>query len=167
MASHTPAEQQSITAYLESEYKKYLAAQDRGDVAGVEAFMSPSCWQISRQDPAWNLKDRADIMRILTSMGLGSGSNGRKPGTVDIRALTPEEKGTVPQTDKEKAALEGWEGLHVVLEDADPDGLLVKVNYYWRQEDGIWVQCLHDLLWVGPKNAGSGNDIGAAVFGKK
>ncbi|MCJ1388895.1 hypothetical protein MMC18_001746 [Xylographa bjoerkii] len=167
MASVPSATKEDITSTLQSEYLAYLAAQDRRDVSAVEACMSPSCWQLARQDPSWNLGSRAEIMQILTNLGTFTASTEeRVRGKVDMRALTLEERETLPETERERAEREGWEGLRVVLEDADPKGRRVVVNYYWRGEGGWWVQCLHDLLWVGPREEG-GEDVGEAVFGRK
>lgn len=161
-ASSTP---EGVTETLKSEYQLYLAARERNDDAAVEAFMSPSCWQISRQNPAWNLSNRSEIMRILASMRKADDvTDEREKGTVEMRALTLEERDTLPDTEKEKALREGWEGLRVDL--VDPDRV-VKVNYYWRKEEGRWVQCLHDLLWVGPRDGSAQDDVVASVFAQK
>lgn len=84
-----------------------------------------------------------------------------------MRELTPEEKGSLPDVEKEQARKEGWEGLRVSLEDKDEKGRRVEVVYWWRVEEGRWVQCFHDLLWVGPRESGAENNVGGAVFGRK
>jgi hypothetical protein len=158
-----------ITEILTKEYMLYLAAQDRGDMTAVEGFMSPSCWQLARQDPSWNLASRVDIMKILNSTRDPNAAP-RERGKVDIRAPTKEERDTLSDSEKERASLEGWEALRVDLEDADPAGRLVKVIYYFRKEHGRWVHCLHDLIFVGPRSGGRGDDtkgMGAEIFGKK
>jgi len=168
MESKATASQEDATEVLIEEYQIYKDAQDRRDAQAVEACMSPSCFQIARQNPSWNLGSRAEIMRILTGMGMfTAGLKDRAPGTVTMRALTQDEKDTLPPAEKERATREAWQGLRVVLEDAEPDGRVVEVNYYWRKEEWRWVQCLHDLLWVGPKIATAENDVGDTVFGHR
>ena len=168
MSSNTTSSK-DITEILTKEYMLYLAAQDRGDMTAVEGFMSPSCWQLARQDPSWNLASRVDIMKILNSTRDPNAAP-RERGKVDIRAPTKEERDTLSDSEKERASLEGWEALRVDLEDADPAGRLVKVIYYFRKEHGRWVHCLHDLIFVGPRSGGRGDDakgMGAEIFGKK
>ena len=168
MSSNTTSSK-DITELLTKEYMLYLAAQDRGDMTAVEGFMSPSCWQLARQDPSWNLASRVDIMKILNSTRDPNAAP-RERGKVDIRAPTKEERDTLSDSEKERASLEGWEALRVDLEDADPAGRLVKVIYYFRKEHGRWVHCLHDLIFVGPRSGGRGDDakgMGAEIFGKK
>jgi hypothetical protein len=167
--SFTTPSNEDITGILTKEYMLYLAAQDRGDMTAVEGFMSPSCWQLARQDPSWNLASREDIMKILNSTRVPNAAP-QERGKVDIRAPTKEERDTLPHSETENASREGWEGLRVDLEDADPAGRLVKVIYYFRKEHGRWVHCLHDLIFVGPRSGGTGDDtkgMGAEIFGKK
>lgn len=105
-------------------------------------------------------------MKILASTRkLDNKAKENVRGKVEMRALTSEEKDTLPAELKKQAEEEGWEGLNVLLEDANPDGRVVKVNYYWRLEGGRWVQCLHDLLWVGPRKEGTINNT-ASIFGQ-
>ncbi|MCJ1322069.1 hypothetical protein MMC15_007414 [Xylographa vitiligo] len=152
---------------LKASYLTYLSAQDYSDIPSVEAHLSPSCSQIARQNPAWNLSNRAEIMQALTRSGAFAARTAeRARGKVEMRALTPEERATLPEGERERAEREGWEGMRVVLEDAELTGRRVVVNYYWRREEGRWVQCLHDLLWVGPRAEG-GEDVGEVVFGRK
>ncbi|MCJ1432330.1 hypothetical protein MMC27_001686 [Xylographa pallens] len=158
---------EALLPILQSAYLAYLAAQDRADIHAVEAHLSPSCSQIARQNPAWNLSSRAEIMQALTRSGAFTArTTERVRGTVDMRALTPEERATLPEGETLRAESEGWEGMRVVLEDAELTGRRVVVNYYWRWEGGRWVQCLHDLLWVGPRVEGE-EDVGEVVFGRK
>ncbi|KAF5556435.1 hypothetical protein FPHYL_7936 [Fusarium phyllophilum] len=53
---------------------------------------------------------------------------------------------------REKAEVEKWEGLRVNMwtEDNKGRGILVKVQYWWREEDGAWKQILHDIMFLGP-----------------
>ncbi|KAF9527577.1 hypothetical protein CPB83DRAFT_856038 [Crepidotus variabilis] len=167
-ASDTSLLQEDTIETLKKEYNLYLAAQYSQDAAMVESFMSPSCWQLARQNSSWNLASRDVIMGILTGLWKMDDASKKNPrGKVEMRALTAAEKETIPEAQKGQARKEAWEGLNVLLEDPDPDGRVVRVNYYWRKEEGRWVQCFHDLLWVGSKNPDKENDVGAAVFEKK
>jgi hypothetical protein len=168
MSSNTTSSK-DIIEILTKEYMLYLAAQDRSDMTAVEGFMSPTCWQLARQGPSWNLASRSDIMKIL-NLTKDPKAAPQERGKVNIRAPTKEERNTLPDSEKERASLEGWEALRVDLEDADPAGRLVKVIYYFRKEHGRWVHCLHDLIFVGPRSGGTGDDtkgMGAEIFGKK
>lgn len=90
-------------------------------------------------------------------------------GVDDITApigLTVEELERIAKQEK-------WIGMRVDLwnEGGDEGGLLVKVQYWWRQEkvpdseqiiDGApelgWRQCLHDIMYLGPKDGTEGGD---------
>lgn len=164
-STQPPTGSNEIIEILKEEYTKYLAAQDRRDTAAVESFMSPTCRQLARQNSAWNLASRAEIMKILSATSkLDGEAEERIRGKVEMRALTQEERDTLPEDEKEEAAKEGWEGMRVLLEDAGPDGRRVEVNYYWRKEEGQWLQCFHDLLFVGPKDPDAVNDFAAKAF---
>lgn len=155
----------TTTETLKKEYQLYLDASFNNDIAAIQSFMSPSCWQLARQNPAWNLANRDEIMNILISMRNTDENPGDKlRGNVEIRALTQDERETIPEDQKAQSLMEGWEGLHVMLESPDTNGMRVEVIYYWRIEKGKWVQCFHDLLWLGPMEAGAENDIGASIF---
>ncbi|KAH8724918.1 hypothetical protein GQ44DRAFT_682411 [Phaeosphaeriaceae sp. PMI808] len=68
---------------------------------------------------------------------------------------------------------ESWVGMRVDLWDKGPSskGLLVKVQYWWRKEtiesgeemdgdaEGLgWRQCLHDIMYLGPKDGSEGSE---------
>lgn len=40
---------------------------------------------------------------------------------------------------------EGLDGL------GNKKGLLVKVRYWWGQENGVWLQTLHVITYLGPR----------------
>jgi hypothetical protein len=165
--TNSPINEESILETLKQEYLFYLTAQDRHDIAAVEACMSPSCFQIARQDLRWNLPDRDAIMHILTftrNLDDSSEESERERGRVEMRALTSEEKDTLPEELDRRKEEEGWVGMYVELEDKDENGRVVRVRYWWKLEEGRWVQCLHDLLWVGSRRDGGVNDV-AAIFG--
>lgn len=74
----------------------------------------------------------------------------------------------------EQARQEWWIGMRVDLWDegaASDDSLLVKVQYWWREEaiapgdelegdvEGFgWRQCLHDIMYLGPKDGTEGEE---------
>ncbi len=78
---------------------------------------------------------------------------------------------------KSKAVQEKWIGMRVNLwEEGVEQGLLVKVQYWWRLEEILghkrirgelpgtgWRQCLHDIIFLGPKN-GTENEDGLDVL---
>lgn len=47
--------------------------------------------------------------------------------------------------------------MRVDLWDSDPKALLVKVQYWWRVEGGEWLQILHDILYIGPRDGTEGS----------
>lgn len=80
--------------------------------------------------------------------------------------------GVTPGELKEKAEQEHWIGMRVDLWDEGGAGtLLVKVQYWWRLEaasneerklgvdqNRVWKQCLHDIMFLGPKDGTEGQD---------
>jgi hypothetical protein len=94
-------------------------------------------------------------------------------GKYTIRALHPTEFefGTAditkyinfsPEELERKARDEGWVGMRVDLWDEEEGGMLVKVKYWWREEEGedkegkAWMQCLHDIMHLGPRDGTEG-----------
>jgi hypothetical protein len=61
---------------------------------------------------------------------------------------------------KQKAEKEGWVGARVDLWfDVSHDrGALVKVKYWWRKEGDEWLQILHDIMYMGPRDGTEGTD---------
>jgi hypothetical protein len=75
---------------------------------------------------------------------------------------------------KQKAVQEGWVGMRVDLwnQGENEKGLLVKVQHWWRLEEEIsgdgramdesesrgWRQCLHDIMYLGPKDGTEGDE---------
>ena len=111
-----------------------------------------------------------------------SGTNRKRRGVYTIRALQPSEfefgtdditapVGLTVEELKYLAEQEKWIGLRVDLwdEGGDEEGLLVKVQYWWRLEEVphnermvceaqglVWRQCLHDIMYLGPKDGTEG-----------
>jgi hypothetical protein len=67
-----------------------------------------------------------------------------------------------PSQLQRQAEDEDWMGMRVDLWDEGEDGLLVKVQYWWREEDEegskVLRQCLHDIVYLGPKDGTEGSD---------
>lgn len=71
---------------------------------------------------------------------------------------------------EKKAEEEEWVGMRVDLwNEGEGGGLLVKVQYWWRLENVAssiredkedqgqdWTQCLHDIMYLGPKDGTQG-----------
>jgi hypothetical protein len=76
---------------------------------------------------------------------------------------------------KSKAVHEKWIGMRVNMWDEGGGDLLVKVQYWWRLEGNAkreqggdlpvtsWRQCLHDIMFLGPKN-GTENEEGLEIL---
>lgn len=167
-----------LSAHLKSLYAEYRTR----DIEAKKSFFSPSCIQICRSIPSYAARDRDTIVRYLqeaadSGNGLATSTDDAKTGYYTIRPLrdnefefatddvvSPAGFNSVDEV-KEKATKEGWAGMRVDLwsnKGIDADGrdqdLLVKVQYWWRQENGKWVQILHDILYVGPRDGTEGNE---------
>jgi len=65
---------------------------------------------------------------------------------------------------KHKVDDESWVGMRVDMwEDEGEDagklqGLAVKVQYWWRKEGDVWLQILHDIMYIGPRDGSEGQD---------
>jgi hypothetical protein len=103
-------------------------------------------------------------------------------GTYTFRPLLPHEHkfgdesatsaiNFTPSQLLQKSKDEGWVGMRVDIWDMDveEDGLLVKVQYWWREEavrpgeemEGDvggrgWRQCLHDIMYIGARDGTEG-----------
>jgi hypothetical protein len=68
--------------------------------------------------------------------------------------------GTTALELKERAEKEGWVGTRVDLwfDVGYQKGALVKVKYWWRREGNEWVQILHDIMYMGPRDGTEGTD---------
>lgn len=68
------------------------------------------------------------------------------------------------------AQVQGWVGMRVDLwdddggpggeEEEEAGGIMVKVQYWWRREgdDGQWLQILHDIMYLGPRDGTEGSE---------
>jgi hypothetical protein len=89
---------------------------------------------------------------------------------------TPEATSAIhltPSQLHQQADAEEWVGMRVDLWDEGDmnEGLLVKVQYWWRNEEVIageemvddvegkgWRQCLHDIMYLGPRDGTEGKE---------
>lgn len=173
MISHAP----SVHEHLKSLYAEY---RHTGDIDDKGRFFSPHCLQICRPTPSFCANDRQTIISYLhqvadkTLVFEGDGEDSKGKGTpgkslYTIRPLNSQETvdfatddiaahvGIASTTLRSRAEAEGWQGLRVDLWDSDPNALLVKVQYWWRVEDGEWLQILHDILYIGPRDGTEGS----------
>ncbi|KAK1487228.1 hypothetical protein CCUS01_03572 [Colletotrichum cuscutae] len=170
-----------LVNHLKAIYASYRHTEDI-DAKGI--FFSPSCYQICRPNPSFAAHNRETIVRYLHEYAPqdengASGSSGKpaKKGYYTIRPLEKEEFefGADEQTApagfssasevEQKARREGWVGLRVDLWDESPghgtdrrEDLLVKVQYWWRREEGNWMQIFHDIMYMGPRDGSEGVD---------
>ena len=166
----TEAHRKSILIMAtEADLKKlYAAYRHTSDIDEKGQFFSPSCIQICRTQPAYAATNRETIVRYLHE----SASDAPKPkGCYTIRPLRADEfefstdetvKAAGFETArqlKEKAESEGWVGMRVDLWSGDiPEGMLVKVQYWWKKEAGTWMQILHDIMYLGPRDGTEGTE---------
>lgn len=66
---------------------------------------------------------------------------------------------------KRIAKADGWVGLRVDLWDdegvdelGNKKGILVKVQYWWREENDEWLQILHDIMYLGTRDGTEGSE---------
>ncbi|KAH7313778.1 hypothetical protein B0I35DRAFT_410731 [Stachybotrys elegans] len=172
MTTETESE---VHAHLREIYATYWSTPSPEE---KKAFFSPSCRQICRSDPSYAARDRDAIVAYLHEAGdkfkhLISDSPTHK-GIFTMRPLTEEERRdfgseeylgpagfTSVEEVREQAAREGWVGMRVDLWDDDgrDTGMMVKVQYWWRREDGVWLQILHDILSIGSVDGSQGKMV--------
>jgi len=173
MAPHAP----SVHEHLKSLYAEY---RHTGDIDKKGRFFSPHCLQICRPTPSFCANDRQTIINYLhqvadKTLAFDSDVEDSKdkvtPGKslYTIRPLNSEETvdfatddivapvGITSTALRYRAKVEEWQGMRVDMWDSDLRALLVKVQYWWRVEDGEWVQILHDILYIGPRDGTEGS----------
>jgi hypothetical protein len=164
-------------------------------------FFSPTCMQVCRPVPSYAATTREQIVQYLKDARKGnitniddasssfelSTSEGTRAGPKNlytIRPLCPAEfefgtpavtshVGLTPSELAQRAKDENWVGMRVDLwtEGSASEGLLVKVQYWWREEtvapgeevDGDekskgWRQCFHDIMYLGPRDGAEGKE---------
>lgn len=169
MSSSFPTE---ITNHLKA---LYLAYRSTPDIDAKGLFFSAECMQICRPNPAYAATNRETIVRYVREASEG-GVDGESLGTKEGFSIRPlrhdefyfggDEAVTAPvgltiSELKDKAKNEGWVGMRVDLwfydeHHPEKDGLLVKVQYWWRKEGESWIQILHDIMYMGPLDGTQG-----------
>lgn len=157
-------------------------------------FFSPQCLQICRPTPSYAATSREEIVQYLREaqngnvplstdgdiIGALKGEDSPRRSVYTIRPLqnievefgtnvTTTPIGKTVEELKDMAKLENWVGMRVDLwdEGAADEGLLVKVQYWWRLEQVCgseqvteihreWRQCLHDILYIGSRDGTEG-----------
>ncbi|KAL6909282.1 hypothetical protein GGI43DRAFT_429866 [Trichoderma evansii] len=161
----------------------YAAYRHTSDIGLKGNFFSSTCFQICRPRPSFAARDRETIVRYLYESAGQDPNNSSstteainkqpKKSYYTIRPLREDEfefstdehvkpAGFVAAEDvKQKAKAEGWVGMRVDLWDEEGDeggeGFLVKVQYWWRKEEQGWIQILHDIMYIGPRDGTEGS----------
>lgn len=173
MTSHAP----NFHEHLKSLYAEYRHTADIDDKG---RFFSPHCLQICRPTPSFCANDRQTIISYLHQVAdktlafdgdgedsKGKGTPGKSPYT--IRPLNSQEAvdfatddivapaGTTSAALRSRADAEEWQRMRVDVWDSHPKALLVKVQYWWRVKGGEWLQILHDILYIGPRDGTEGS----------
>jgi hypothetical protein len=161
-----------VTDQIKSRYTAYYHAADP-DAKGL--FYSADCMQICRPNPSYAAKDAATIVRYLqesrkNGQSMNNASDGSETGAT-IRPLRDDEFvfesdevvapiGKTSAELRQKAEKEGWVGNRVDLWSSVPGGseFLCKVQYWWRKEGDDWVQILHDIMYLGPRDGSEGTE---------
>jgi hypothetical protein len=173
----------------------YHAYRHTPDIDAKGLFFSPTCIQICDPIPSYAATTRAQIVQYLKDAEKGNvpapASSSEQPkkmtarGNYTIRPLRPDEHvfSDVSAINLTHAQLlqrsqdEGWVGMRVDLwgMDQEEGGMLVKVRYWWREEevrdgeelDGDvagrgWRQCGHHIVYLGKKDGTEGEEAGEA-----
>lgn len=169
-----------LTSHLKQLYAAY---RHTSDISLKGNFFSPTCIQICRPRPSFAACDRETIVRYLqeaagqdhdtTSSTTEAINKQPKKSYYTIRPLREDEFefGTDEQVKpagfaaaddvKQKAKAEGWVGMRVDLWDEEGEdgneGLLVKVQYWWRKEEQGWIQISHDIMYIGSRDGTEGS----------
>ncbi|KAK3343691.1 hypothetical protein B0T25DRAFT_521793 [Lasiosphaeria hispida] len=161
-----------VTDHLKSLYATYRKTADI-DAKGL--FYAPDIIQICGPLPSYWATDAPTIVRYVREAlgGQSDGGDVNVKGEMDgctIRPLTEDEfffesdevtapTGFTAAQLKQRAEAEGWVGMRVDLwVDADKEGMLVKVKYWWKKQGEGWVQALHDITYMGPRDGTEGTD---------
>ncbi|KAF4448075.1 hypothetical protein F53441_8467 [Fusarium austroafricanum] len=186
-----PVNESPLHEDLQSLYHEY---RKTNDIDSKAFFFSPECRQICRADPSYAAKNSDTIIRYLHESGSVLDRIYREAGwyndepnipgpirsfytmrplegneTSDfatMKELAPAGFTSLDEVEN-KAKDEKWAGLRVNMwtEDGNGNGILVKVQYWWRMESsedgGSWKQILHDIMYLGPVD-GTEKDAGGA-----
>ena len=151
----------SYAATNRDEIVQYLRDAQQGKIP-IDAPASSSTCISGRSDcyaTGSRATTRAKERSVYTIRPLRPGEFGF--GSDDITAPV----GLTVEQMKSRAIQEGWVGMRVNLWDEGREGLLVKVQYWWRLRETAnnkrlagdhsgtdWDQCLHDIMFLGPKD---------------
>jgi hypothetical protein len=178
--------QESISFEINDHLKQLYAAYRHTDDIGLKGnFFSSTCFQVCRPKPSFAARNRETIVQYLydsaaprstdvSSSTTDAKSNQSKKGYYTIRPLREDEFefGTDEQVAptgfatagelKQRAETEGWVGMRVDLWDVEEgkeqsEGTVVKVQYWWRKEENGWIQILHDIMYIGPRDGTEGS----------
>ncbi|KAH8912741.1 hypothetical protein BR93DRAFT_889617 [Coniochaeta sp. PMI_546] len=159
-----------VMDHIKSRYTTYYHTADP-DAKGL--FYAADCMQICRPIPSYAAKDGATIVRYLyeardKGQSMNNATDSSQTGCT-IRPLRDDEFvfesdevvapiGRTSAELKKKAEEEGWVGTRVDLWFPVPDGsdMLCKVQYWWKKEGDEWVQILHDIMYIGPRDGSEG-----------
>ncbi|KAL7917868.1 hypothetical protein ACQKWADRAFT_305663 [Trichoderma austrokoningii] len=161
----------------------YSAYRHTSDISSKGGFFSSTCLQICRPRTAFAATDRETIVQYLREASDHGPST--PPSTTEamnkqpkksyytIRPLREDEfefgtddhvkpAGFASADDlKQKAKTEGWIGMRVDLWDEESEdgseGILVKVQYWWRKQEQGWIQICHDIMYLGPRDGTEGS----------
>ncbi|KAJ9143146.1 hypothetical protein NKR19_g6997 [Coniochaeta hoffmannii] len=162
----------AVIDYIKSRYIAYYHTADP-DAKGH--YYSRDCMQICRPMPSYAATDGASIVHLLKEgIKQGASMNNKADGTESGCTFRPLKRGefefasdevvsaigSTPSDLKQKAEKEGWIGTRVDMWFPMGEGkeMLVKVQYWWRKEGDEWVQILHDIMYMGPRDGTEGTE---------
>lgn len=158
--SYAATTRQGIVQYLRDAQQGNIPIKERSP-SSADA-LDDSNAQEQRPESPNPTKDR----NLYTIRPLSSSES--EFGTDEITAPI----GSTVEQLKKRAVDEKWVGMRVDLWDEGTEGgLLVKVQYWWRFEEILdservmdekqamgWRQCLHDIMYLGPKDGTQGTE---------
>ncbi|EFQ27284.1 hypothetical protein CGRA01v4_04342 [Colletotrichum graminicola] len=176
----SPQIDDGLIAHLKMIYRSY---RHTSEIDAKGAFFSSSCYQICRPNPSFAASNRDTIVGYLhdyapkPTSATEANNIPTQKGFYTIRPLRDNEYefGTDEQVApagfasveevRSQALREGWVGMRVDLWDDSAEGqvkqensLLVKVQYWWRKENDVWIQIFHDIMYMGPRDGTEGLD---------
>lgn len=169
----------AVSDLLKELYTKYRRAPS---IEEKSTFFSVHCGQICDPYPSYGAQDRETIVRYLKESAIAESgidvidravksSTETTKGYYTIRPVTADEHDfgkdegarsagfDSAEAVQEKSRREEWMGMRVDLWSDNgtnvggiEDGLLVKVRYWWKKEGDTWVQILHHIIYLGPRD---------------
>jgi hypothetical protein len=185
-----------VEAHIKELFHTYRSTPDL-EYKGL--YFSSTCMQVCRQIPSFAATTREQIVQHQRDADAGKFSTDNAHATnakkTESTTMDPDPKprllysikpisisessfGTresceaidlIPSRIQRQAEDERWIGMRVFLWDESKGGLLVKVQYWWREEESgqgkVWRQCLHDIMYLGPKDGTEGGEEQVLVRG--